>query len=223
MGPSGIISPMKEETSQTVAPLPCLSPVRTHILMLALPRVSMVCGTPSCSLSSIAVAPKSLTENGEWVRLPIVSKGESIRHPCRYSSKNKRNPDIKLHWFSFSLRKFTARGTTLIVQMLCFVILPAQLDHKHAKNHLPHMSTSVFFHVLSTEDRDLMQEWRLLGILVPRFPYAISNVELAPDILQLLYGCKASSPAPSTPIPILTPHCHTALNSNWSGHRPLLF
>ena len=38
---------------------PCLSPVRTQILMLARERTAMVSGTPSCSLSSIAVAPRS--------------------------------------------------------------------------------------------------------------------------------------------------------------------
>lgn len=38
---------------------PCLSPVNTQILMLARDKTAMVSATPSCSLSSIAVAPKS--------------------------------------------------------------------------------------------------------------------------------------------------------------------
>lgn len=38
---------------------PCLSPVNTQILMLASDKIAMVSATPSCSLSSIAVAPKS--------------------------------------------------------------------------------------------------------------------------------------------------------------------
>lgn len=42
--------------------VPFLSPVRTQILISALARVAMVSGTPSCSLSSMAVAPISLTE-----------------------------------------------------------------------------------------------------------------------------------------------------------------
>src|SRR4029434_7143257 len=40
---------------------PCLSPVSTQILMSALESCSMVWGTPSCSLSSTAEAPKSCT------------------------------------------------------------------------------------------------------------------------------------------------------------------
>lgn len=39
--------------------LPFLSPVSTQILMSAFASFEMVSGTPSCSLSSIAVAPKS--------------------------------------------------------------------------------------------------------------------------------------------------------------------
>lgn len=39
---------------------PCLSPVKTQILMPAMAKLAIVCGTPSCSLSSIAVAPKSV-------------------------------------------------------------------------------------------------------------------------------------------------------------------
>lgn len=46
-------------TPGATALLPCLSPVSTQSLMWALLRVSMVCGTPSCSLSSMAVAPSS--------------------------------------------------------------------------------------------------------------------------------------------------------------------
>lgn len=37
----------------------CLSPVRIHILMSAFMRVSIVSGTWSCNLSSMAVAPSS--------------------------------------------------------------------------------------------------------------------------------------------------------------------
>uniref|UniRef100_A0A147BUP4 Uncharacterized protein n=1 Tax=Ixodes ricinus TaxID=34613 RepID=A0A147BUP4_IXORI len=37
----------------------CLSPVRTQILMSALSRSATVSGTPSCSLSSMAVDPRS--------------------------------------------------------------------------------------------------------------------------------------------------------------------
>lgn len=47
----------------------CLSPVRIQILMSAFIRVSIVSGTRSCSLSSIAVAPSS----------------------CRFYSKDQRN------------------------------------------------------------------------------------------------------------------------------------
>lgn len=39
--------------------LPFLSPVSTQILTSAFPSFEMVSGTPSCSLSSIAVAPNS--------------------------------------------------------------------------------------------------------------------------------------------------------------------
>ena len=39
---------------------PCLSPVRTHILIPPSARFAMVSGTPSCSLSSMAVAPISI-------------------------------------------------------------------------------------------------------------------------------------------------------------------
>ena len=39
--------------------LPFLSPVSTQILMSAFESFEMVSGTPSCSLSSIAVAPNS--------------------------------------------------------------------------------------------------------------------------------------------------------------------
>lgn len=38
---------------------PCLSPVNTQILMSASASCSIVCGTPSCNLSSTAVAPNS--------------------------------------------------------------------------------------------------------------------------------------------------------------------
>jgi hypothetical protein len=38
----------------------CLSPVNTHTLMLAFLRAEMVSGTPSCNLSSIAVAPNNV-------------------------------------------------------------------------------------------------------------------------------------------------------------------
>lgn len=43
-------------------PLPCLSPVRTHILILALFRVTIVSGTPLWSLSSMAVAPSNFRQ-----------------------------------------------------------------------------------------------------------------------------------------------------------------
>lgn len=41
--------------------VPCLSPVKTQILMSALDSCSIVWGTPSCNLSSMAVAPSSWT------------------------------------------------------------------------------------------------------------------------------------------------------------------
>jgi len=39
------------------AVVPCLSPVRTQILRPARPKLAIASGTPSCSLSSMAVAP----------------------------------------------------------------------------------------------------------------------------------------------------------------------
>lgn len=50
------------------SPLPCLSPVKTQILILALFRVIIVSGTPSCSLSSMAVAPNSFEQKYQCVR-----------------------------------------------------------------------------------------------------------------------------------------------------------
>lgn len=56
-------NPCPEPESAHVSP--CLSPVRTQILILARERMVMVSGTPSCSLSSIAVAPRSWTQNSQ--------------------------------------------------------------------------------------------------------------------------------------------------------------
>lgn len=47
------------EISPILMAVSCLSPVRIQILMSAFIRVSMVSGTRSCSLSSMAVAPSS--------------------------------------------------------------------------------------------------------------------------------------------------------------------
>mmetsp|Transcript_24344 Transcript_24344/g.91943 ORF Transcript_24344/g.91943 Transcript_24344/m.91943 type:complete len:476 (-) Transcript_24344:383-1810(-) len=56
-------SPMASVSSLQVRPMliavSTLSPVSTHVLMPARARSEMVCGTPSCSLSSMAVAPTS--------------------------------------------------------------------------------------------------------------------------------------------------------------------
>ena len=41
----------------------CLSPVKTQILIPADRRLAIVRGTPSCNLSSIAVAPKKKGQN----------------------------------------------------------------------------------------------------------------------------------------------------------------
>ena len=43
-----------------ISPFPSLTQVKTHTLILALFSVKIVSGTPSCSLSSMAVAPNSL-------------------------------------------------------------------------------------------------------------------------------------------------------------------
>lgn len=51
-----------ESTVWSEMMVPFLSPVRTQILMSALASVAMVSGTPSCNLSSMAVAPMSWTE-----------------------------------------------------------------------------------------------------------------------------------------------------------------
>lgn len=64
---------------------PCLSPVRTQILILARERMVMVSGTPSCSLSSIAVAPRSWTQNSQAHALTMKktkkNRGGQIRGP----------------------------------------------------------------------------------------------------------------------------------------------
>lgn len=56
--------------------LPCLSPVSTQILMFANIKFAIVWGTPSCSLSSIAVTPISIMSRS--ISSYIASRSSSL-------------------------------------------------------------------------------------------------------------------------------------------------
>lgn len=58
-----------------IGSLPCLSPVRTHNLMPAAARFAMAWGTPSWSLSSMAVAPLNCREEESNRLFPINTNG----------------------------------------------------------------------------------------------------------------------------------------------------
>lgn len=91
---------------------PSLSPVRTQILILAKVKQLIVSGTPSCNLSSMAVAPRSLWRKRGTLCIVLIGAistdfhlrfSSYLHHSYTESNKTKRNK-----WLCDAMEHFRA-------------------------------------------------------------------------------------------------------------------